>query len=105
MLVIFSLGYRLADGNGGQRITHPERSTIRHSNRQVGDNGKQPVGGRRAEGQVVGDLVDSQEEVLVAGGAEDVAREPELPREEGGVAQEMGEQELEGDDAEDDPFR
>lgn len=49
--------------------------------------------------------MDGQEEVLVAGGAEDVGCEPELPREEGGVAQEVGEEELERDDAQDDPFR
>ena len=48
------------------------------------------------------DLVDGEEEVLVRGGAEDVGDGPELPGPEGGVAQEVGEQQLEADDAGDD---
>jgi hypothetical protein len=50
----------------------------------------------------VRDLVDGEEEVLVRGSAEDVGDGPELPRPEGGVAQEVGEQQLEADDGGDD---
>lgn len=48
------------------------------------------------------DLVDGQEQVLVGGGAEDVGDGPELPGEEGSVAQEMGEEQLEADDSSND---
>jgi hypothetical protein len=50
----------------------------------------------------VGDLVNGEEEVLIRGGAEDVGNCPELPRPERRVAQEVGEQQLEGDDTGDD---
>jgi hypothetical protein len=71
---------------------------------EVGEDGEETVGKGGAEGEVVGDFVDGEEEVLVGGGAEDVGDGPELPVEEGRVAQGAGEEDLEGDDAEDDPF-
>lgn len=48
------------------------------------------------------DFVDGEEEVLVGGGAEDVADEPELPGEEGGVAEVPGPEDLHSNDAGDD---
>lgn len=51
------------------------------------------------------DLVDGEEEVLVGGCAKDVGDGPELPGPEGSVVEHPGEEDLEGDDAEDDPFR
>lgn len=46
--------------------------------------------------------MDGEEEVLVGGGAKDVADEPELPGEKGGVAEVPGPEDLHGDDAGDD---
>lgn len=51
------------------------------------------------------DLVDGEEEVLVCGCAKDVGDSPELPRKEGSVMKRPGEEDLERDDTEDDPFR
>lgn len=48
------------------------------------------------------DLVDGQEEVLVCCRAKHIAESPELPRPEGGVAEEVRNVDLEGDDAGDD---
>lgn len=60
-------------------FTYPERGAIRHSDGEVREYGEEPVRGRRSESEVVGDLVDRQEEVLVGGRAEDVGDGPELP--------------------------
>lgn len=58
---------------------YPERGAIRHANGEVRKDGEKPVRDGRSEGQVVGDLVDREEEVLVGGRAEDVRHGPELP--------------------------
>lgn len=50
------------------------------------------------------DLVDGQEQVLVCGGAKDVGDCPELPGPKGRRLEQVGEDNLEGDDAEDDIF-
>ena len=63
----------------GSRGTYPERSAVWDANGQVRKDGEQAVGQRRAEGQVVGDLVDCEEEVLVRRRAENVCYCPELP--------------------------
>lgn len=39
-------------------FTHPERSTVRNANGQVGSNGDQAIGKRALEGKIVRDLVD-----------------------------------------------
>lgn len=46
--------------------------------------------------------MDGEEEVLVCCRAKDIAESPELPRPKGGVAEEVGNVDLEGDDAGDD---
>lgn len=84
------------------RGAYPKRSAVRHANGQIRKDGDESVGQRRAESQVVRDLVDGQEEVLVGGRADDVAQGPELPRPEGRVPQDVGAGELQGDDEGDD---
>lgn len=49
-------------------------------------------------------LVDSQEQVLVGGGSDHVCCGQEPPVEDGGIAEEVCAGQLQGDDAEDDPF-
>lgn len=46
--------------------------------------------------------MDGEEEVLVCRGANDVGGRQELPREDGGVAQEVGDEDLQTDHAGDD---
>lgn len=82
--------------------TYPERSRVGNPNRQVGKDSKHAVRKWRLEGQVVRDLMNSQEEVLVGGCANDVGRQKRLPRPEGRVAQSVGAEELQADNAEDD---
>lgn len=73
-----------------RQVVGAERGTVGNANGQVGEDGEQTVGGRRAEGKVVRDLVDGQEEVLVGSRAYDVGQGPEGQREEGRVAQQVG---------------
>lgn len=49
--------------------------------------------------------MDGEEEVLIGGGTENVGNGPELQRPEGSRLKEPGEEDLEGYDAEDNPFR
>jgi len=87
---------------GERRLAHPEGGTVRHADGQVREDGEEAVGLRGAEGEVVGDFVDGEEEVLVRGGTEDVAYGPELPGPEGGLAEVPGPEDLHRDDAGDD---
>ena len=48
--------------------------------------------------------MDGEEQVLVAGRTDHVCRGHEAPVEHGGVAEEVGAGQLQGDDAENDPF-
>lgn len=57
----------------------PEGGAVGDANGQVGEDGEDAVSERRAEGQIVRDLVDGQEEVLVGCGADDVGGEEEGP--------------------------
>lgn len=66
--------------------TYPERSRVGNSNGQIGKDSKHAVRKWRLEGQVMRDLMNSQEEVLVGGCANDVGRQKRLPRPEGRVA-------------------
>ena len=52
----------------------------------------------------MGNLVDSQEQVLVGGGSDHVCCSQELPVEDGSVTEEVCAGDLQGDNAEDDPF-
>lgn len=71
-------------------VVGAERGAVGDADGQVGDDGEEAVGGWRAEGEVVGDFVDGEEEVLVGRGADDVGREQEGPRQNGRRAQEHG---------------
>lgn len=60
-------------------VVGPEGGAVGDANGQVGEDGEDAVSERRAEGQIVRDLVDGQEEVLVGCGADDVGGEEEGP--------------------------
>ena len=85
-------------------MIRPERGRVRDADGQVSDDGEDAVGARRAEGEVVADLVDREEQVLVRGRAEHVGREEEGWREEWGVPEEDGEGELQSEDEDDEVF-
>lgn len=87
------------------QVVRPERSTVGQPDRKVGEDGKEAVGQGRPESEVVGDLMDGQEEILVRGGANDVGDRPELQGPEGRVSEEVGAKDLKGNDAGDDIFR
>lgn len=91
-------GPRLADK------TYPERSTVWQPDWKIGKDCKQPVCKWRLEGQIMGDLVDGQEQVLVCSGSNHVGCSQELPVEDRGVAEQVGTEELDGYDEEDNPF-
>lgn len=84
--------------------TYSERSAVGNANGKVGKDSDQTVETRTLESQVMRDLVNSEKQVLVGGRAKDVGYSPELPREEGCRLEHPREEDLEGDDAEDDPF-
>lgn len=87
------------------QVVGAEGGAVGDADGQVREDGEEPVRRRRAEGQVVADLVDREEEVLVRRGAHHVGQEPELGREEGRVAQQVGAEDLDRYDEEDDVFR
>lgn len=93
-----------AEGLVVGKMVGSEGSAIGDANGKIGEDGDQTVGHRVPEGQVMGDFVDGEEEVLVSGGTEDITDSPELPRPKGRRLEEASEDDLEGDDAEDDPF-
>ena len=63
----------------GAVCTHPEGRRVWNPNWQIGENGKQSVRSWALESQVVGNLVDSEEQVLVRCGPDDVGGEEERP--------------------------
>lgn len=71
-------------------VVGAERGAVGDADGQVGDDGEEAVVQGFPEGEVVGDFVDGEEEVLVGRGAEDVGHQPELPGEEGLIAEEVG---------------
>jgi hypothetical protein len=60
-------------------MVRAERGAVGDADGQVGEDGDDAVGQRRAEGQVVRDLVDGEEEVLVRRGADDVGSQEKAP--------------------------
>ena len=50
-----------------ERETNSEGSAIRDPDGKIGEHGEEPVGGLGAEGKIVGDFMDGEEEVLVGG--------------------------------------
>lgn len=69
-----------------------------HSNRHIGDNRKQPIRLYSPEGEVVGDLVHSEEGILVCRPADGPGEEEEGEGEEGGVAEGVGREKLDAGD-------
>lgn len=82
-----------------------EHHRERHTNRQIREDRKRPVGLDTAESEVVGNLVNGEERVLVGRSTDNVGEGPELPRPERSVAEVEGGAELDEGDEEDDPFR
>lgn len=95
------VGVEAVDAEGlvmGQMV-RAEGGRVGNSDGNVGNNGEEAIGKRRAKGEVVGDLVDSEEKVLVRRRAEDVGYEPKLPAEERGVPEGICQTDLESHDA------
>ena len=86
------------------QVVGPEGGRVRDADGEIGDDGEEPVEQCGAEGEVVADFVDGEEEVLVGGGADQVRGREEGEREHGGVAEEVGAEDLEEDDGEDEVF-
>lgn len=87
------------------QMVGPEGGAVRDADGQVREDGEYPVCQRRLKGEIVGDLVDGEEEVLVGRGADDVGCEEEAPRQHGRVAEEVRAEQLYGHDEGDDVFR
>lgn len=62
-----------------RRLSYSEGCAVGYSNWQVCKHCVQSVCGWRSEGEVVGDLMDGEEEVLVSSRADDVGCEEERP--------------------------
>lgn len=65
----------------GCKAAYSEGSAVRDTDWEVGEDGEEPVRGRGAEGEVVGDFMDGEEEVLVGCCTDDVGGEEERERE------------------------
>lgn len=101
-MVRLSTGQHAALSSSALESAYPERCAVRYANWQVCEDGEETIRQGAAEGKVVGDLVDGQEEVLVGGRADHVGDSPELEREEWRRAQVPCASNLEGDDTSDD---
>ena len=82
-----------------------EEHGVRQTNREVGEDGERPVGLDAAESEVVGDLMDCEEEVLICRRADDVRREEEGPGCRMRVTERVRSTDLQRDDGQDDVFR
>ena len=89
-----SWGKRLDALIEGRGCYYSECSAIWDADREVRDDGKEPVRERRFEREVVRDLMDSEEEVLICRRADDVGRQEEREGEDGRVAEEGGAEDL-----------
>ena len=85
--------------------THLEGSGIRNADGQIGENGEQLVGRYSSECQVVGYLVNCEEQILVGRSADGICESDELPAERTRVAEGYSDRKLERDDGEHNPFR
>jgi hypothetical protein len=94
---MFKVAHRCVDV-----CTYPEGSRVRNTNRQVSKDGQHAVRKRRFESQVMRNLMNGQEEVLVRRRANDVGSHKCLPRQERRVAQSIGAEELQANNAEHD---
>lgn len=85
--------------------THPECSTVWQSYGNVCEDGQHAVGQGRPEGQIVGDLMNSQEQVLVRRSSNHVRRSQETPVKDRGIAEEVRASQLDRHNEENNPFR
>lgn len=67
----------ISGGVGGGK--YAEGSTVGDANGEIGEDSEETVGKRGAEGQVVADLVNREEEVLSGRCANDVGGKEEAP--------------------------
>ena len=81
-------------------LDYPKGSTVRDTDWQVGNDGEKPVCGRRFKGEVVGYLVDGEEEILISSGADDVGCEEEGSGEDSCISKACCAYDLKGDDSE-----
>ena len=86
-------------------VVRSKSSGVGKANGQVGEDGEEPVCQWGAEGQIVADLVDSEEQVLVGGCANYICGEEVGGGEDRCRAESVGTDELEGHDSEDEIFR
>lgn len=100
MLVSLFIIFICSTGN-----THPEGSTVWQSNRDIGKDGQHTVRQRRPEGQIVGDLMNSEEQILVRRSSNHVCRSQESPVKDRGIAEEVRAGQLDRHDKENNPFR
>jgi hypothetical protein len=82
--------------------TYPERSRVRNANRQISEDSQHAVRKWRFKSQIMRNLMNSQEEILVRRRANDVSSHKCLPRQERRVAQGIGAEELQANNAEHD---
>jgi hypothetical protein len=84
--------------------THPEGSTVWQSDRNVCKDSQHTVGQWRPEGQIVGDLMNSEEQVLVRRSSNHVCRSQEAPVKDRGIAEEVRAGQLDRHNEENNPF-
>ena len=80
---------------------YPEGSAVGDANWEVGKDGEEPVRRGGAEGEVVGNFMDGEEEVLVGCCADDVGGEEEREGENCGISKAYGTGQLQCYDPED----
>ena len=93
-----------AEGLVVRQVVGPEGCAVGDADRQVGEDCQESICCRGAEGEVVRDLVDGEEEVLVGSRADRVGCQEEGEGEEGRAAEEVGACYLECNDEEDEVF-
>ena len=53
-------------------MIYSEGCTVRYSNWEIGEHGEESIRERSLKGEIVGDFMDGEKEVLVCGGSDDV---------------------------------
>lgn len=88
----------------GERHAYSKCSAVGQANWEVCDNSEKSIAERGLEGQVVGNLMNRQKEVLVCSGANDVGREKKLEGKYGRILQAYCTDQLEQQHQEDKVF-
>ena len=68
------------------RKTYPESGAVRYANGEICEDGQEAVCGGVFESEIMGYFVDSEEEVLVGGGTNDVRSQEERKGEDWSIA-------------------